>query len=306
MSRTVHISNFGDVEAPSLELPPGMISESERRFLYWLASSKHTGAGEIVEIGTWLGCSTMHLAAGLRDAGRGQKLYSHDDYIWRPGMAEKSGLTIEEGASFFPNFLGNVESLRSHIEPKVASAIELGWTDGKIETLVIDAPKSWRTIRRLFKQLAPFFIPGKTRIAFQDYLHFPSYELAIYVASLDVLEPQVVVLEGSTVMFLVTDEVPEERVSDLFSYKKFDAAQIDRLWRGILGFLPKEACNKLALAYPLTLWQLGHHSKAEARLAEMELSREMTSFMLKKSNKNVESHFTWIRSAVRSRYGLPQ
>ncbi|HIP80624.1 MAG TPA: hypothetical protein EYH07_19455, partial [Kiloniellaceae bacterium] len=63
------VSDFGDVELPPLREVPGMTSASECRYLYWLASSQLSGAGQLVEIGSWLGRSTMHLAAGLRRTG---------------------------------------------------------------------------------------------------------------------------------------------------------------------------------------------------------------------------------------------
>lgn len=301
MAPQILISDFHDVIVPPLELPHGMISQSERRFLYWLASKKHSGVGELIEIGTWLGCSTIHLAAGLRDGSTQDKVNAFDDYVWRPGMGEKSGLEIAEGDSFFPNFINNIAALRAQIEPRVASANDLEWKGGKIETLVIDAPKSWRTIRRVFKQLAPQFIRGKTRIALQDYLHLPSYELALYIASLDALEPEAIVLDGSTVQFRVTGKIPEDHLSDDFNYKLFDAAEINRLWGKILGMLPPAAYQILAPAHPMTLWQLGHHAEAEACLAKLKVTNTMVKFVLKKTGKKSDPHFVWLREAIEAR-----
>ena len=239
-----------------------MISESERRFLYHLTSKLHTGAGEVVEIGTWLGCSTLHLAAGLRDHGSAQVLHSYDDYQWRAGMGGKSGLDLAEGASFFPNFLENVAALRPHVDPSVASATDLNLTGGKIETLVIDAPKSWRTIRRVIRQLAPHFISGKTRIAFQDYLHLPSYELALYIASVEALVPEIVVMDGSTVVFRVAKTIPAAVLRDDYNYKTFDQARIDMLWGRIIEALPASMRYLLQPAHAMTLWQLGYRTAA--------------------------------------------
>jgi hypothetical protein len=299
--KTILSSNFSDVAVPDLVLPPGMISDSERRFLYQLASRLHSGAGEVVEIGTWLGCSTLHLAAGLRDRGSAQLLHSYDDYQWRAGMAAKSGLDLAEGASFYPNFLDNLGPLRPHIDPSVASATDLNWTGGKIETLVIDAPKSWRTIRRVMRQLAPHFISGKTRIALQDYLHLPSYELALYVASVEALVPEIVVMEGSTVVFRVTKAVPAAVLRDDYNYKTFDQARIDMLWGRIIAALPASMRYLLQPAHAMTLWQLGFREAAEAEVAALDVTHAMAQFVDRKVSKKTDAHFAWMRSAVLAR-----
>ena len=61
-------SDFREVTLPDLPKVPGMISNSDRRYLYWLASQGYTGTGAVVEVGTWLGLSTIHLGADSLDA----------------------------------------------------------------------------------------------------------------------------------------------------------------------------------------------------------------------------------------------
>ena len=301
MTPQITISDFGDVTVPPLDLPRGMISPSERRFLYDLARNRHHGQGALVEIGTWLGCSTMHLAAGLRDAGRGDRVHSYDDYVWRRGMATKSDQGLAEGDSFFPRFLANVASLADHIHPSRASAADLGWPGGAIETLVVDAPKSWRGVRGVFKQLAPHFIPGVTRIAFQDYLHFPSYEIALYLGSVDSLEPAAVVLNGSTVMFTLARPVDPAQTAGGFSYAGLSADQVNALWQRILAPLPPPARALMAPAHPMTLWQLGHHAAAESLLAQTDIPPDVAAFVLRKTGGKDEAHFAWLRQAILSR-----
>ena len=73
---------FADVALPALAPIPGQISEAERRFLYWLVRETYVGRGAVVEIGSWLGLSAAHLAAGLRDAGRAGALHCFDRFEW--------------------------------------------------------------------------------------------------------------------------------------------------------------------------------------------------------------------------------
>src|SRR5262245_37306529 len=75
-------STYDDVVLPPLPPVPGMVTDAECRYLYWLASTHYRGRGAVVEVGTWLGRSTLHLAAGLRDAGFPEALDCYDQYVW--------------------------------------------------------------------------------------------------------------------------------------------------------------------------------------------------------------------------------
>src|SRR5258705_14025525 len=63
------VLDLSQLTLPALPDVPGMINETEARYLYWLTSQAYAGAGAVVEVGTWLGRSTLHLAAGLQEAG---------------------------------------------------------------------------------------------------------------------------------------------------------------------------------------------------------------------------------------------
>lgn len=303
-------SDFSDVILPPLPDIRGMISQSERRFYYHLTADVHTGAGQVVEIGTWLGCSTLHLAAGLRDGGRrvgGQvaKVHAFDDYTWRPGMEVKTNINLEFGESFLPFFIRNTAPLAAHITATAASVAQLGWpreearAEDRIEILVVDAPKSWKGVRNLFQQLSPYFIPGKTIITFQDYLLFPSFEIAMFVAYLEWLTPVWVTRDGWSVAFRVGAEAAPFDDAASKTYRTMTVEKIVDLWDRILRPLPPEARRKLAPALPLVLWDMGFKDIAEDRAKVMEMDSQSAAFLLKKTEKKKqEEAFAWIRSKL--------
>lgn len=43
---------------------PGMLTDEERRYYQWIGRF-YAGVGEVVELGCWLGCSTLHALHGL-------------------------------------------------------------------------------------------------------------------------------------------------------------------------------------------------------------------------------------------------
>ena len=55
-----------------------MLSPEECQYLYWLGRSAWTGQGDVVEIGPWLGGSTVCLAAGMREEDHSITILSRD------------------------------------------------------------------------------------------------------------------------------------------------------------------------------------------------------------------------------------
>ena len=66
-----------------------MVTREECRYLHWLTSSHWRGEGHVVEMGPWLGGSTISLAMGMIDNPRrdGWKLHVYDNFVWREFMA---------------------------------------------------------------------------------------------------------------------------------------------------------------------------------------------------------------------------
>src|SRR5262245_47355342 len=66
----------------ALRRAPGMVSMDQRRYLYDYARRDFTGVGEIVDLGCWLGSSTVPLVIGLeansRTAARERSIYAYD------------------------------------------------------------------------------------------------------------------------------------------------------------------------------------------------------------------------------------
>ncbi|MBE7552142.1 MAG: hypothetical protein HS126_13820 [Anaerolineales bacterium] len=207
---------------------PTMISPEERLYLYWLGRSQWSGEGTVVEIGPWLGGSTVCLAAGMAASGHETKrrLHVFDNFIWREFMTARAALSLQPGDSFKSYFLRNIREYEEIIEvreralPDEPIKHELrassrrfletdriplfeGFTDGEsIKILFIDGAKSWRGLRYLLKTLCGSLIPGKSYLVCQDYKFWGTYWVPIMMTRLaQYLEPVHNVLGGSTVSF---------------------------------------------------------------------------------------------------------
>ncbi len=206
---------------------PIMISRSEQRYLTWLTRRHWRDLGHVVEIGPWLGGSTLCLARGMAESvpQARHRLHVFDNFIWRDFMSRFAPLSLADGDSFESCFRENTREHRSRIvchalslpdEPILGDAqataargaappdmAAFTWEpEEPIEILFIDGAKSWRGIRALLRGVAPSLLPGRSLLVCQDFKHWGSYWVPLMLARIRAqLELVHIVRRGSTVAF---------------------------------------------------------------------------------------------------------
>ncbi len=226
---------------PPLPRVPTMLTPEERLYLHWLGAVVWSGRGCVVEIGSWLGGSTVCLAAGMRASGHpaGQRLRVFDNFIWREFMAARAPLPLSPGESFQADFLrytepfcaeivAEAEALPDEVIEGDAEAAGKRFSEERsvppfdgdlpepVEVLFIDGAKSWRGMRHLLLTLAGSLLPGTTLLVCQDFKYWAMYWVPILVMRLaDRLEPVHDVTSATTLSFRLTGELPLERIEAL-------------------------------------------------------------------------------------------
>lgn len=285
---TLLVSDFSDVELPDLPAVPGMTSPAECRYLYWLASSQLCGVGQLVEIGSWLGRSSLHLAAGLSDSGRSAELHCFDGFTWGRGDSRAADLPLKPGDSFQKYFEANVSPFRDLVTPHRTRIADIAWQGEAVEVLFLDAPKNLADITRCMEVFGSSLVAGKSIIAIQDYLYFPAYALAACMHALrDHLELVHVVIGGSTVAFRVTKAIDfaRERPPE-WNVNRWSLAQVNESWEAILAPLPDRARERLEPAKALNLYDIGEKAAA----VEAMRALPMTAFQQGKIAGLAKSH----------------
>jgi predicted O-methyltransferase YrrM len=258
------------VSLASVPEVPAMTTPAERQLFYWLTRHRFTGAGAVVELGCWLGAGTAALAAGLRDQGSSARVVAVDRFRWNarhhPQMFDAG---LADGEDFEPLLRAHTRELEPWIETVRADLAEFRWGRGPIEILVVDAPKRRADVERFLEVFGPSLIPGRSLVAFQDYLHEPSYALPALLGCFpEVFRLADVALPGATVLFEVR-EVPSldaerRRVMDL---SRWSAEETIRHWRQrVLEPLPSEAHLAARIGLALLLHDQGHEQAALAEL----------------------------------------
>ena len=220
---------------------PTMISPEEKQYLYWLGATAWSGRGDVVEIGPWLGGSTVCLAAGMKASPHDAtgRLHVYDNFLWRTFMAARAPLPIEPGDSFEPYFRENLRdydeivnsSARALPDEDIDSDREAGdkrfhedarvpqldsFPGESVEIVFIDGAKSWRGMRHLLSVARGHLIPGVSLLVCQDFKYWGTYWVPVMMARLGRWVTPVHNVRGATtVTFRVESEIPVDFVEQL-------------------------------------------------------------------------------------------
>jgi SAM-dependent methyltransferase len=203
-------------------LPPAcsrvatMLIPEELRLLNHLAQDVYSGAGAIVDAGSFLGGSTVALAEGLRRnrgwkrSVEGKPIHSYDRFEvedWTRGVYFPEN--VAAGTSFRERFDQNIAPYADLVEVHAGDICEQQWNGGPIEILFIDVAKHWTICDWLTWQFFPHLIPGRSFVVQQDYLyhHWVAWLHVTMELYADYFE-YVCDTEVNSVVFLNTKRIP--------------------------------------------------------------------------------------------------
>jgi len=261
---------------PEIPSVPGMITPQEQRYLYWLTSQGFTGSGAVVEVGTWLGRSTVHLGAGLKANGYSSHLYCFDKYVWTKQYETphlNPGIDLENGDDFQPYFEKNVRPVYSNVNVTKTTIDNLIWDNGPIEILFLDAPKSYTDITTTLLKLGSYLMRDLSIVVFQDYLHAPSYPIATVVSTIPQLQLLHVVPASSSVAFFVRDSLSFVQAPPAaWDYSRWTEEKILATWEQILEPLEPQARSFLEPGLCMLLFDHGLRETAINYIAKMKFT----------------------------------
>lgn len=157
---------------------PTMLTEVELRMLNRLADEHYTGAGCIVDAGSFLGGSTVAIADGLRRNLRRRglpdekRIHSFDRFEveeWTRGIYFPQ--STPAGTSFRETFDQNIAPYAALVEVHAGDITAREWSGEPIEILFIDVAKHWTVCDWVTRQFFPSLIPGRSLVVQQDYLY---------------------------------------------------------------------------------------------------------------------------------------
>src|SRR6266568_5930330 len=229
----------------------GMTSRPEQRWLRNYAAQRYRGVGAIVDLGCFLGATTIALAEGLelnRKANRKQ-IYAYDLFIWNKRYeAWARGKEVEGlftiGGSFLPEFLRRTQNWRDYIVIHEEDLRHARWEHGPIEFLFIDAMKSPEVATAIASNFFLHLVPAKSYVAHQDFphcfaawIHFLTFRLRDYFRF-------VADLPQSSLFRLEREIEPQALVRDL-SPAAVSSAEIEAAFDYSISLVGADKFNKV-------------------------------------------------------------
>jgi predicted O-methyltransferase YrrM len=212
-----------------------MLSIRELALLYWLAREQWSGRGAIVDLGSFVGGSTVAFASGLvarRDGTHGRIVHAYDLFEY---VGDVAGDTLARFGWESPIrrparalFDEAIRGLGGLIEVHQGDLSQQRWTSGPIELLFVDIAKSWELNDHVLREFVPHLLPGSVVVQqdFADEWH-PWVVIAMELLA-DHFEWLDVVPHGSVVYRCrrpvppgalpprLREELPPERLIELF------------------------------------------------------------------------------------------
>lgn len=253
-----------------------MTTDAEREVYYRLAKEA-AGKGAIVELGAWLGASTAYIAAGIRDSGFAAKVHVHDKFLSKPGHERKvqafydqQGGTIPQGPCL-EQFKANLGPLMDYVKVRKGQIEEMQWSGEPIALLITDAPKRVPAISPVLTTLRTALQPGSI-MAWQDFCHFPSYEIPACLYRLrEHIEFVEAVVPGTTLVFRIRSQWHPAEVSLAnLSLVRWTPREIHEAWHYWLEVVPAEKAALFGCGAAMFLCDLGFQHEAVDVLAKIK------------------------------------
>ncbi len=259
----------------------GMTSKSEQDFCTRYGRELYKGAGEIVDLGCWLGSTTISLVRGLKEnpafLSAGRKVHAYDLFIWFNWMNESTAGTdltarFSEGDSFLPEFEKRIEPYRANVEIHAGDLAAIGWNGDPIQFLLVDAMKNWELSNAIARDFYPHLLPGSL-VLHQDFAHWLVPWIHVIQWKLrDHFELFEDVPRSQSVVFKVTRPIPAGLVAGGFGYEDVTGDELDEAFSYFLAQVSAEKRSNVAAAK--VMWFVHQNKLDDAWHAHADLLRQ--------------------------------
>jgi 2-polyprenyl-3-methyl-5-hydroxy-6-metoxy-1,4-benzoquinol methylase len=250
----------------------GMISNEEREYLQEYAKNHYSGKGSIVDLGCWLGVSSIALVTGLTENPNVQAkesiIHAYDLFIWEEWMNQfVVGTELEgkyqPGDSFFEECVRQTLRWNNQIKFYSGDLNQVKWGGSPIEFLFIDAMKSWELANSIIQNFFPALIPKHSIIVHQDFSHYGTYWIHLVMYRLrQYFEPVYDLPNSWSFVFKYREAIPDILLKSSYSLSDFSVDEIHSAFKYSQQIVSPEKRSQLIGAKIVALLNLGDVNQA--------------------------------------------
>lgn len=274
LSESAALSTSPSRNAQQAAVLLGMTTGEEQGFLYRYARDEYSSAGAIVDLGCWLGSTTIPLTRGLEAGGadRSWVVHAYDTFVWQAWMDRHAGELLGRfaaGESFLAEFEQRLGPLAARVRVEPGDLTVTRWNGGPIEFLLVDAMKSWELCRAITCEFLPSMRAGYGLVMHQDFkfwacpwIHLSTYRLR------DCLVLDRDLRHSTSTVFRLLRNPDATRLASIVDASSFTVDEIDAAYAYWRAQLAGPLVYQLDCARLLVLAEVGAQDRVQAGLGE--------------------------------------
>ncbi len=214
----------------------GMTSMGERLYYMHIASKKKGEPGAIVDLGCWLGSTTLSLCKGLEKDSKLksdrdiEKVYAYDQFVWEgwmdfmlPYMKRR----FKDGQSFMSLTKSNLKNYSKTVVLVKANLCDYKWRNGLIKILLVDAMKNIELAQQITSNFYPYLESGSV-VIHQDFKHGHTWWIHLIQHRLrHSFEFEHEVTDGFTVTFRCLESCSKSKLKQATAFFNLSKDDID-------------------------------------------------------------------------------
>ncbi|MCF7787345.1 MAG: class I SAM-dependent methyltransferase [Prosthecobacter sp.] len=269
-----------DRTLPSADLSSAMTTKEEQALFTKSVRDVAKLQGQVIDLGCWLGSTTISLASGLRDLNDSGKVYAFDRFTWEPWMdlySSEHWCDYLPGESFLPETRRRMGDLKPWVVLVAADLTTYHWDNGPVRLLLVDAMKSWRLTTSIAREFYPSLVVGSI-VLHQDYLSYNHPWLSVLQYRLrDYMRYDTCVSHGCTATFKLIQQIPPDVLTAAINFSLLSDDEAERSWLWSLAVIGERARGTMACSK--IMYHLGK--------GDIERSKRLLS---ESGNEHIEPH----------------